>query len=122
MVDNKPAAAKKAVAAPKAAGLDFGSLTVQDVDNTELKANRGSQLDGTPILGWLKESYEKDQAKQVPVETVDHAKTLVQMLRSGAARLDIGVKIVVTPGLDKPGKQTVKFLGKDKRGYVRADS
>lgn len=116
-----PAPAAKADAKPKAVELDFTALAVQDVaDATELKHERGSKYDNSPVKDWLRASYEDDQPKQVPVPSPAHAEALEQALRSVAARLKIGVKIVTKPAdAGKPdGAQVVKFLGKAKRNYT----
>lgn len=118
---NAKAPAKKAAApaapAPKkaAVSLDFTALQVTDVAKTEIKHERGSQLDNSPVMAWLKESYENDQAKAVPVPSQEHAEALHTLLRSGAARLNIGVKVVITDA--ENGGKLVKFLGKEKRAY-----
>lgn len=115
-----PAAKKTAAPAKPAVSLDFSALTVQDVKADEVKHTRGSQLDSSPVLGWLRESYENDQAKAVPVPSPDHAEALHGLLRSAAARLKIGVKVVIKPqdANEKDGVQIVKFLGKQKRNYT----
>lgn len=115
----KPAA-KKTEAAPKPdITLDFGSLTVQDVAADEVKHTRSSQLDKSPVVDWLRESYREDKGKAVPVPSQAHADALVGLLRAAAARLKIGVKILVVNG-DGDSK-VVKFLGKEKRKYNPKD-
>lgn len=117
-------AAKTAAPAP-AVSINFDALTVTDVDAAELKQERGSNVDNTPVKGWLSESKATGKAKSVPMPNKAQADMLVTLLRSAAARLNIGVKILVT---DRNGnritKETgdnaqriVKFLGKDKRAY-----
>lgn len=110
--------AKKATA-PKVE-LDFAAMDVQDVeDASDLKHERGSKYDNSPVKEWLSESYKTDKPKQIPVPSKAHAEALEIALRSVAARLKIGVRIVTKPADAKrpDGAQVVKFLGKEKRNY-----
>jgi hypothetical protein len=119
----KTAAPAKKESAPVA--INFDALTVQDVDAEELKQERGSNVDNTPVKGWLAESKASGKAKAVPLPNKAQADAFVVLLRSAAARLKIGVKILVT---DRNGnritdetsdnaQRIVKFLGKEKRAY-----
>lgn len=119
-----PAPAKKA-AAPAPVAINFDSLAVADVDPDELRQERHSNVDNTPVKGWLAESKASGKAKSVTMPNKAQADALIVLLRSAASRLKIGVKIVVT---DRAGnrvteetsdnaQRVVKFLGKDKRKY-----
>lgn len=127
-------AAKKTAAAPAAkpaapVSINFGALTVTDVAPDEVRHTRGSNVDNTPVKGWLADSKAHNTAKSVPLPNKAQADAFVVLLRSAAARLKIGVKILVTtqdgqPVTDKTDSnapRVVKFLGKDKRAYKAAD-
>lgn len=100
--------------APKPTALDFGALTVTDAPAEALKHSRTTKLDTSPVLGWLRDSFENDKGKAVTVPT-EHAKELVNLLRSGAERLKIGVSL--NPKDNGDGTTTVAFLGKPRRAY-----
>lgn len=114
-----PAAPAKKAAAPKVT-LDLTALTVTDVDDAELKHEKGSKYDNSPVKAWLVDSFENDKVKAVPVPSPDHADALEVALRGVAARLKIGVKIVVKPADPKKpnGEQIVKFRGQERRKYT----
>ncbi len=110
----KAAAPKEAK--PKPVELDFTKLVVTDVqDSAELKHVRGSKYDNSPVRDWLRESYENEKGKQVPVPDQASADALEQALRSLAARMKIGVKVVVVDAAN--GSKIVKFMGKPPRKY-----
>ena len=105
---------------PVPVSLDFAAMTVTEVaDVEELKSERGSKYDNSPVKGWLQESYETKKGKQVQVPTKAHADLLAVALRSVAPRLKVGVKIVIKPvdAAEPDGAQIVRFLGKEKRNY-----
>ena len=117
-----PAPAKK-TAAP--VSINFEALEVKDVSADAVKHERGSNVDNTPVKGWLAESKQSGTAKSVRMPNKAQADALVVLLRSAAARLKIGVKILVTT-LDGQSvtkdtsenvARVVNFLGKDKRAY-----
>jgi hypothetical protein len=117
-----PAPAKK-TAAPVA--IDFGALEVKDVSADAVRHERGSNVDNTPVKGWLAESKASNTAKSVRMANKAQADQLVVLLRSAAARLKIGVKILVTTLDGQPvtketsdnAARVVNFLGKEKRAY-----
>lgn len=98
--------------------LDFAALEVVDVQASDIKHTRNSQLDSSPVMEWLKQSKQNNVGKSVNMPTKAHAEAFLTLLRSAAARLNIGVRIVVEPTLNK-GTDTeprkVTFIGKDKR-------
>ena len=119
---SKPAeTASKAAEAPKSQDLDFSTLSLEDAPMAELKRSRTTILDRSPILAWLRESYQSSKAKAVTVPA-DQAKGLERLLRSGADRLTsetgtrVGVAVTVTNLPD--GKSRVAFLAKDRRKYA----
>lgn len=124
-------------AAPKAAKktrtpavkIDFSSVTVADGGN--LSRAGASALDGTPVLEWLQDSWatksehtftdpktkEKRTAyvgksKTVTVPTAQ-AESMVRLLRTGAARLNLGLRCV--PSTPANGKVTIAFAAKTPR-------
>jgi len=117
-----PKAAESKAEAPKVTDIDFGALTLEDAPTAELKRSRTTILDRSPVLGWLRESFQAGKAKAVTVPA-DQADGLERLLRSGADRLTsenkdgqrIGVAVTQTP-VDG-GKVRVAFLAKERRAY-----
>lgn len=113
-----PAPVKTAAAAKPKVTFDFGAMEVADVQASEVKHTRNSQLDSSPVMEWLKQSKQNNVGKAVGMPDKAHAEAFITLLRSAAARLGIGVRILVEPTLDK-GTDTeprkVTFIGKDKR-------
>lgn len=111
---------------PRAPRTKLAPLTV-DLNNVELKATedirRGSAsnaLEGTPIVGWVRNARESGVAKGkqgdtflIPVSFVEEeAKTMESLLRAAAAQLNIGIKIERI--VAKDGKIALKFQPKNK--------
>lgn len=109
-----PQSAPEAKAEQSAPALDFGALEVTDAPAEALKRTRTTKLDTSPVLTWLRDSFENDKGKAVKVPTAN-AKELMTLLRSGAERLKIGVSI--NPKDNGDGTTTVTFLGKPRRSY-----
>lgn len=115
------AAPKAAEAAPKPADLDFSTLTLETAPVSELKRQRQTILDRSPVLNWLRESYDSQEAKTVTVPA-DQADGLERLLRSGVDRLTAETKVrigvAVTQTKLDDGRVRVAFFAKDRRKYT----
>ena len=93
--------------------VDFSEVTA--VDGGEVKQDRKSALDGTPVRGWVKESRDNgNKVKTIQVKTpgVD---TLKSMIQRAAQEIGCGVKFGQAVALkDKPGYSGLPFATKDR--------
>lgn len=107
------AAPVKAVKRTPAPPIDFSGVTVAKA-STPVKSLRSSAVDKTPVPGWVKQSRDNDNAPvdiTIPKDQADHLKSLI---RTAAARQDLGVRIE-SPDRDLGnGSVVVKFQTKDK--------
>lgn len=118
-----PKAAESKPEATKAVALDFGSLVLEDAPDEALKRSRQTILDRSPVLDWLRASFQSGKGKAVTVPA-DQADGLERLLRSGADRLTsenkdgerVGVAVTQTPV--EGGNVRVAFLAKPRRKYT----
>lgn len=127
--------------------MDLGALA--PTPGSGMSRRRGTRTAGpNPFLdeGWLQQSYDDGQDYELVVkgwwidDTIKRgdragepttrlqgdAAEIVSLLRSAAAKLGIGVSVEVVPALGKNGKElkdtvVVKYLGKDRKNYTRAE-
>lgn len=98
--------------------IDYSQLTAEDA--APVKGQRSHLLEGTPFVGWLRESYDAFQAgspkgKAVTVPEAA-AKQTTYLIRMAAQEVGCGVRVLV----DEPqgGRVRITFQAKAKRAKL----
>lgn len=93
--------------------VDFSDVSA--TDGGEVRQDRKSALDGTPVRGWVKDSRDNgNKVKTIQIKTagIDTLKSLIQRAAQEAGH---GVKFGAAVALkDKPGYSGLSFATKDR--------
>lgn len=116
---------KKAVAAPQTPAapktrapkvtVDFSTLAEPDtIEQAEIRHSRTTDVDRSPILGWLEDSYTNEVGKSQTLPSQEQADAFVKLLRAGVRRFeDMGLKVQTVAGDN--GSVVVKYAAVPKR-------
>lgn len=94
--------------------LDFESLgEPEDIEADEIRHTRNTKLDRSPVLGWLKDSWDNDTGKAQTLPGQAEADAFVKLLRSGVNRLGYGLRVRQVPNGD--GSVRVEYAAVERR-------